>query len=64
VLLAVPLTGTIKAALEYFGEISEEAEKKEKLEKEVNQKKSEEKVVPAPKKKSILGGKPKNGDTK
>jgi|GEM_PF-554875 putative permease len=66
VLLAVPLTGTIKAALEYFGEINDENEKKEKILIEEEKKKGEvkEKVTTPPKKKSILGGKPKNGDQK
>ncbi|HOI85745.1 MAG TPA: AI-2E family transporter [Acholeplasmataceae bacterium] len=60
VLLAVPLTGTIKAALQYFGELSDEQEKKEIEEaKKQPAKPVQKEQVEAPKKKNILGIKPK-----
>ncbi len=60
VLLAVPLTGTIKAALQYFGELSDEQEKKEIEEAKKQPAKPVQKDQgETPKKKSILGIKSK-----
>ena len=61
VLLAVPLTGTIKASMDYFGElnqIADQKEEQEKLQKVSNTK--DDKKVEEVKKKSILGKKTKS----
>jgi putative permease len=60
VLLAVPLTGTIKAALQYFGELNDEQEKKELEEsKKQPQKPNTKAPIEVPKRKNILGIKTK-----
>lgn len=60
VLLAVPLTGTIKAAIQYFGELNDEHEKKEQEEaKKQPIKPTVKETIDTPKKKSILGIKAK-----
>jgi putative permease len=57
VLLAVPLTGTIKASLEYFGELSDAREEQVEIKEEP---KKNIEVQEKPKKKSVLTKKDKN----